>query len=97
MRVGTRLVSFRFFAQTNRLELGWLIVGQVRERHVFSAVGKAALRDATRLLYAKERKISLNHFPIFSYNFRLCCFSSATIFFFLSIVTKIKAVGGKDK
>ena len=31
MRVGTRLVSCRFFAQTNRLELGWLIVGQVRE------------------------------------------------------------------
>ena len=31
MRVGTRLVSCQFFAQTNRLELGWLIVGQVRE------------------------------------------------------------------
>ena len=31
MRVGTRLVSCRFFAQTNRLELGRLIVGQVRE------------------------------------------------------------------
>ena len=36
MRVGSsyphiaRLVSCRFFAQTNRLELGWLIVGQVR-------------------------------------------------------------------
>ena len=27
MRVGTRLVSCRFFAQTNRLELDWLIVG----------------------------------------------------------------------
>ena len=27
MRVGTRLVSCRFFAQTNRLESGWLIVG----------------------------------------------------------------------
>ena len=30
MRVGTRLVFCRFLVQTNRLELGWLIVGQVR-------------------------------------------------------------------
>ena len=38
MRVGTWLVSCRFFAQTNRLESGWLIVGQVRERAVLREI-----------------------------------------------------------
>ena len=40
MRVGTRLVSCQFFAQTNQLELGWLIVGQVREGAVWNVFKK---------------------------------------------------------
>ena len=42
MRVRTRLVSCRFFAQTNRLELGRLMVAQVREgsAHPLNSRGK---------------------------------------------------------
>ena len=47
MKDETRVVSCRFFAQTNRLELSWLIVGQVREGYASVFVGSPsiALRD----------------------------------------------------